>query len=482
MSKSIFPVVMPKLGMEMTEGQIAQWHFAEGDLLTPGEDLAEIETDKLSMAYEVEFAGRLKNIIAEEGVIYPVGQLLAVIAAEGVSDEDITAFVASYQARDPDAASGAADLPPDAASNAADFSPDAASNAADSSPEAAQDTEAEHNRAAAQTAADESLDVSPVAARLAAENQVSIAGLVGTGRLGRVSLADVERATGQTLGRKSNQHNASPAARRCARRRGIELSQVAGSGPKGRILKGDVEAAVGATPQAKSLGPAGYRSEPVSPMRKVIARRLVQSKAEAPHHYLRIELHMAPLMALRKGMNHRLAEGKVSVNDLLIKAVGLALRDVPEANVQYTDDQMRYFDQADVGVAVAIEGGLITPVVRGACTKSVVDISREVASLADKARQGGLQLADIEGGTITVTNLGMYGIQSFDAVVNPPQGAIVAVGAVENRPANVDGEVALAPMMHVTLSCDHRAIDGAVGARYLAALKELIENPVSLIM
>lgn len=458
MSKSIFPVVMPKLGMEMTEGQIAQWHFAEGDAVTLGAELAEIETDKLSMAYEVEFEGRLKNVLAEEGVIYPVGELLAVIAAEGVSDKDIEAFVASYQGAEPsqteaETATGAPAEPADEAEPASDDKQDVST-----------------------------LDVSPIAARLAAEKGVSLTGIVGTGRLGRISLADVERSAGQAVGRKTNTLNASPAARRNARRRGIEISRVTGTGPKGRILKSDVEAAAVPSAKPEAIGPAAYRTEPASPMRKVIARRLVQSKTEAPHHYLRVELRMAQLMALRKGMNQRLSDAKISVNDLLVKAVGLALSDVPEANVQYADDEMRYFDQADVGVAVAIDGGLVTPIVRGACRKSVVQISREVADLAAKARSGGLQLSDIDGGTITITNLGMYGIQGFDAVVNPPQGAIVAVGAVETRPANVDGQLALAPMMNVTLSCDHRAIDGAVGARYLAALKALVENPVSLVM
>ena len=456
MSKSIFPVVMPKLGMEMTEGQIAQWHFAEGDELTLGADLAEIETDKLSMAYEVEFEGRLKNVIAEEGVVYPVGELLAVIAAEGVSDAEIEAFVAAYK-------SGSAQAPD---------SPDEGEAGAVAEPADAGAVEPRAEQ-----------DVSPIAARLAAAKGISLAGIEGTGRLGRISLADVERSVGEAVGRNTNASNASPAARRCARHKGIDLSRVTGTGPKGRILKSDVEAAA-ALPAAapETVGPAGYRSEPASLMRKTIARRLVQSKAEAPHHYLRVELHMAQLMALRKGMNARLSDGKISVNDLLVRAVGLALNDVPEANVQYTNDELRYFDQADVGVAVAIEGGLVTPIVRGACKKSVVTISREVAKLAASARSGGLKPGDIEGGTITITNLGMYGIQSFDAVVNPPQGAIVAVGAVETRPANVDGQLALAPMMSVTMSCDHRAIDGAVGARYLAAFKALVENPVSLVM
>lgn len=458
MSKSIFPVVMPKLGMEMTEGQIAQWHFAEGDELTLGADLAEIETDKLSMAYEVEFEGRLKHVMAEEGVVYPVGELLAVIAAEGVSDAEIEAFVASYKAGNAEA-----------------------STAPDEEVQAA--AEAESAGAGTVEPRDEQ-DVSPIAARLAAARGISLAGIEGTGRLGRISLADVERSVGEAVGRNTNASNASPAARRCARHKGIDLSQVTGTGPKGRILKSDVEAAAKPSPAVEPaiVGPASYRSEPVSLMRKTIARRLVQSKTEAPHHYLRVELHMAQLMALRKGMNARLSGGKISVNDLLVKAVGLALNDVPEANVQYTDDELRYFEQADVGVAVAIDGGLVTPIVRGACQKPVVAISREVAKLAASARSGGLRPSDIEGGTITITNLGMYGIQSFDAVVNPPQGAIVAVGAVETRPANVDGQLSLAPMMSVTMSCDHRAIDGAVGARYLAAFKALIENPVSLVM
>ncbi len=477
MSKDIFPVVMPKLGMEMTEGQITKWHFKEGDALNLGAELADIETDKLSIPYEVEFEGNLKSVIAEEGVTYPVGKLLAVIAAEGVTDDQVDEFVSSYKSVEPEevevaeAGGGYGSAVPSSSNGAApaQTGPQASSVSSD-----AVRTFIEENN----------LNISPIAARLAIQAGVDLSSVSGTGRLGRISVANVEAAAGGPLGRKANRVNASPVAKRLAKQKGVDLDVIQGTGPNGRILKRDVEGASagGGLASVVQVGPARYRTEPLSGMRKAIARRLVQSKTEAPHHYLRIELHMAELMSLREGINKRLGDKKVSVNDLLVRAVGLALRDVPEANVQYADDEMRFFNQADVGVAVAVESGLITPIVKGACKKSVLQISGEIAALAEKARSGGLLPADIEGGTITLSNLGMFGIQGFDAVVNPPQGAIIAVGAVEERPANVNGLLDLAPMMHVTMSCDHRAIDGAVGAKYLAAFKDLIENPVSLVI
>lgn len=479
MSKDIFPVVMPKLGMEMTEGEITQWHFNEGDDLTLGAELADIETDKLSIPYLVEFEGRLKSVVANVGVMYPVGKLLAVIAAEGVSDEEISEFVASYKSVAPKDMEAS-----DTIGSGTSDSVAAESAASSDSNAAAGKTSAVSSESVRSFIDDSHLEISPIAARLAIAHAVALSDVQGTGRQGRITVADIVRDSGHPLGRQTNQLHASPAARRVAADANVALSHVQGTGPKGRILKKDVEEAVsaGATAApATEAGAADFRSEPHSNMRKAIARRLVQSKTEAPHHYLRIELHMADLMKLRESLNSRPDNRKTSINDFLIRAVGMALREVPEANVQFTPDAMRYFDRADVGVAVAVDDGLITPVVHDACEKSVFQISEEVAELVAKARAGGLMPTDIEGGTITISNLGMFGIQSFDAVVNPPQGAIVAVGVVEERPANVDGRLALAPMMHLTLSCDHRAIDGAVGARYLAALKTLIENPNNLV-
>lgn len=467
MSDKILPITMPKWGMEMTEGTITNWYFEEGDEISDGDEILDIETEKLSNPYESEGDAVLRKRIGEEDEVYPVGALIGIMADEDVSDDDIQAFIEAYVpptlSDEPAPAAAApaasAEAPPDTGSRGYDKMP-------------AADVE--------NFISTSNLDISPIAAQLAADAGIDLSKATGTGRLGRISVADVEKVAGGPLGRKATASKASPVARRLAKQKGIDLSMVQGSGGRGRILKRDVESAQ--TGGTVSVGPATFRTEKNTKMRDVIARRLVQSKTQAPHFYLRVELNMGELMKLRAGVNKRLNGKKVSVNDFIIRATGLALREVPEANVQFGDGEMRHYNQADVGVAVAVDNGLVTPVVRGACRKSLVQIADEVADLANRAREGGLKPADIEGGTISVSNLGMYGISSFDAVINIPQGSILAVGVVEERPANVDGELKLAPMMHVTMSCDHRAIDGAVGAKFLAAFKELIENPVSLVM
>jgi len=241
---------------------------------------------------------------------------------------------------------------------------------------------------------------------------------------------------------------------------------------------------VGVRPLAGKVqvGAAGSRSEPNSAMRRTIARRLVQSKTTAPHIYLRASISMAEVVRLREGLNRRLTTTKVSINDLLVRAAGLALVETPDVNVQYTDDSTQYFDQADICVAIALPQGLVAPVVRGVDKKPVTQIAEEIRELAARARAGALGVADLEGGTFSVSNLGMFGIESFDAVINPPQAAILAAGAITEKAVRVDGRIELQPSMSVTLSCDHRAIDGAAGARYLSALKDLFENPVSLVI
>jgi pyruvate dehydrogenase E2 component (dihydrolipoamide acetyltransferase) len=242
-----------------------------------------------------------------------------------------------------------------------------------------------------------------------------------------------------------------------------------------------------AVAEAPTYGPHDdipFREERLSGMRKTIAKRLTESKTTVPHFYLTIECEMDKLMAQRKELNNRLAdEGvKLSVNDFIIRATALALKKVPAANVQFAGDKMYWYERADISVAVAVDGGLVTPVVRGADNKGLADISRDVKELATKARDGKLMPEDYAGGTFSISNLGMYGIKEFGAVINPPQGAIMAVGAGEQRPVVKDGALAVATVMSCTLSCDHRAIDGAVGAEFLAAFKGYIEDPITMLL
>lgn len=282
---------------------------------------------------------------------------------------------------------------------------------------------------------------------------------------------------------------ASPLARRIAGQNHIDLNTISGSGPHGRIVKADVEAATSAVPskigtgsQPIVYGDAGYVDLPLNNMRKVIARRLTESKQQVPHFYLNVDCELDALLKLRVEINQRLENGKLSVNDFIVRACALSLIKVPEANVAWGDTHLRQFQAADISVAVAIDGGLVTPVVRSANLKALKDISSEVKVLADKARSGKLAPEDYQGGSFTISNLGMYGIKQFSAIINPPQACILAVGAGEERAIVKDSEIKVATVMSCTLSADHRAVDGAVGARFLEAFKKFIEDPLSLLV
>ncbi|RME66370.1 MAG: 2-oxo acid dehydrogenase subunit E2, partial [Alphaproteobacteria bacterium] len=281
---------------------------------------------------------------------------------------------------------------------------------------------------------------------------------------------------------------ASPLARRLARERGIDLARLKGSGPYGRIVKRDLQGAKPA-PAVAAAAPAmpvdaPYEEVKLSAMRKVIARRMSESKTTVPHFYLTVDIELDELLAARKKLNARLegSDVKLSVNDFIIRACGLALKRVPEANAQYAGDTVYRYARADISVAVAIPGGLITPVIRGACSKGLAEISTEMKALAAKARDGKLMPEDYQGGTFSISNLGMFGIKAFDAVINPPQGAILAVGAGEQRPVVKNGALAVATVMSCTLSVDHRVLDGAIGANFLKELKGFLENPVTMLL
>ncbi len=427
-------IFMPALSPTMEKGTLAKWLVKEGDTVESGDVIAEIETDKATMEVESIDDGTVAKILVGEGTDdVPVGQIIAVLAEEGeeVGDVDVSA---------PTAPAPVADAPKAEA-------------------------------------------VVPVASVATAPASVAVPASSSDTRV-----------------------KASPLAKRIAKQVGLDIMSVTGSGPHGRIIKRDVEAAMAAPQQAVPMAdtPAStpapiaaveaptygphddipFREERLSGMRKTIAKRLTESKTTVPHFYLTIECELDNLLAQRKELNARMAdEGvKLSVNDFIIRASALALKKVPAANVQFAGDKMYWYERADISVAVAVEGGLVTPVVRGADSKGLADISRDVKELAGKARDGKLMPEDYAGGTFSISNLGMFGIKEFGAVINPPQGAILAVGAGEQRPVVKDGALAVATVMSCTLSCDHRAIDGAVGAEFLAAFKGYIQDPLTMLL
>lgn len=432
-------ILMPALSPTMTEGTLAKWLVGEGDTVNSGDVIAEIETDKATMEVEAVEEGKLAKILVAEGTEgVAVNNVIALLLEEGEDDsalEDVDVTAAPV---------GNGGTPPAAAPAPVPAAPAPA-------PQAPSPT-----------------SVVPAAASGA-----------------RVI--------------------ASPLARRMASQAGLDLAGVAGTGPNGRIVKADVEAALAGggasvtTTAAPSTAPTvaqaapttaeklpfepDFELESLSTMRKTIARRLTESKQQIPHFYLTVDCEIDELLAMRKTLNDK-ADGayKLSVNDMVIKAAAIALRRVPKANASWTDEGVKLYKSADISVAVAIEGGLITPVVRQADNKGLEAISSEMKSLSEKARDGKLGPEEYQGGTFSISNLGMYGIKEFSAVINPPQACILAVGAGAQRPVVKDGALAVATVMSCTLSVDHRAVDGAIGAEYLSAYKRLIEDPLSMLL
>lgn len=429
-------LTMPALSPTMETGTLAKWLVKVGDEVESGTILAEIETDKATMEFESIDDGVVGKILIEEGAEdIPVGQLIAVLLEEG---EDASA-----------ADEIAADAPAAAAPAAAEKT---------SEPEA---TPAPEPKAEAAPASD------PKPAPAAA----------------------AEKAPEAKAGAKSDERVfASPLAKRIAEQSGYDISQIPGTGPRGRVIKRDVEsyspaaATSAATGMVSMEGDAPYEEIKLSNMRKTIAKRLTESKQTVPHFYLSVDVELDNLLTARKGLNAMSDEYKISVNDFVIKACAAALRKVPAANVQFMGDTMRQFKRADISVAVAIDGGLITPVIKGADQKGLRQISDETKDLAKRAHEGKLAPEEYAGGTFSISNMGMMGVKQFDAVINPPQAAILAVGAGEQRPVVKNGELSVATVMTVTLSCDHRAIDGAVGAEFLDAIKMFLQEPSAMLL
>lgn len=470
---------MPKWGIEMTEGVVAEWMVAEGQPFRKGDTLALIETDKITNEVEAEADGMFPRIIAQPGETHAVGALIAVLAASGdaATADEVDQLVAAFRPADTSVASKKA---PAAAPAPVISAPSRVAISADA-------------------------NISPAARALAEEKGIDVSALAGSGTKGRITFQDVLQASlppapqaggapiditpiGASIGEAVF---ASPLAKRLAAQHGVALDGVSGTGPRGRICKADVLALV-----APALAPAAVPVPPpvtcatgatgavdivrMSPMRKAIAKALTHSKTTIPHFYLRAELRIDALLGLRAQAKAATGEAP-SINDYLIRACAIALIRHPEVNVQVHGEEIHRFADADIAVAVATDKGLLTPIVRAAQTLSVAATSRAVKDLAERARAGKLQPADYQGGSFSISNLGMFGIDQFDAIINPPQGAILAVGAGERRPIEIGHALGFATVAKVSLSCDHRAIDGAVGAAFMRTLKGLIEEPALLV-
>jgi pyruvate dehydrogenase E2 component (dihydrolipoamide acetyltransferase) len=457
---------MPKWGIEMVEGTIGEWNVKVGEPVAKGRVIALIETDKIVNEVEIEYDTRFVRLIAEPGQAYPVGALLAVTSIDAVEEEEIDAFVRAF------APAGGAATETFATAGAATASAAPAT------------THRESPSIPAGTL------MSPAARELAVRLSVDVLAIEGHGRGGRITLQDVDQAAKpvrmvggggpvaiEPTGAALDAFYASPYAKRLAVKHSVDLAKLAGTGPRGRISRQDVAAAAGIS--AVPTPGAAYEILTMSPTRKAIARQLTLSKSTIPHFYLRMSVNVDALFALRTELKR--AEGAApSVNDYFIRAVALALLAAPDVNVQVHGDRIHRFRDADISVAVAADKGLITPVIRAAQTKSVQAISAELRAVIERARAGKLRAEEIEGGSFTVSNLGMFGVDQFDAIINPPQGAILAIGAARSCPVERGGGLTVARVANFSLSCDHRAIDGAVGAAFLKELKTLLETPQRL--
>ena len=429
-------ITMPALSPTMTEGTLARWLVKEGDSVTAGDIIAEIETDKATMEVEAVDEGSVGQLLVPEGTEgVPVNQPIALLLEEGEDASSLASFQAPVAA------------------------PTAAPTAAAPSP--------------AESVAPAPALASPAPASASAP-----------------SAAPGERIF------------ASPLARRMAEKAGLDLAAIHGTGPRGRIVKSDIESVLSGAPVQSAQPPKAAPAEAIAPlpttqalpvgeseliphtnMRKVIARRLLESKQTIPHFYLTVDCEIDRLLAMRKELNDRDgADYKISVNDFVIRAVALALGKTPDANASWSEEGMIRYGSVDISVAVAIDEGLITPIIRNADHKGLAKISAEMKDLALRAREGKLLPEEYQGGTFSISNLGMFGVRKFSAIINPPQSAIMAVGAGEQRPVVKDGALSVATVMSCTLSCDHRVVDGALGAQLLGVFKSFIEDPMTMLL
>lgn len=436
------PILMPALSPTMTEGTLARWVKKEGDTIKAGEVIAEIETDKATMEVEA----------VDEGV------LAKIIIAAGTSGVAVNAPIA-YMVEDGekfDPASLGAPANDKAAPKAAAATPAAAptSAPAPAAAPAAATPAASSTQAPTAASSGDRLKATPLARRLAAEKGLNLASLQGTGPNGRITKADVLSGKAVSMSPAASATSTAPAP---------------------------VMAATGAIADMLTKQGQSFTAIPNNNIKKVTARRLSESKQTVPHFYLSVDCRIDQLLAMRKRINDS-ADVKVSVNDFVVRAVALALKEVPAANSAWSDDAVLQFNTVDISVAVATPNGLITPIVKNADKKGLAGISSEMKDLAERARAGKLKPEEFQGGGFTISNLGMFGVKDFAAIINPPQSCILAVGAGDQRPVVVDGKIEVATVMTCTLSVDHRSVDGAVGAQFLAAFKKRIEDPAIMLL
>ncbi len=410
MTEKIHAVTIPKWGIEMLEGTVVEWHSQEGGNITAGDELIDIETDKIVNTLEAPVSGVLRRRLADKGATLKVGALLGVIAPAEVDDKAIEDFIAAFGPAKPVADDQSAD-----------------------------------NEEAAVSSTPPATAPAETAAAAAPSRRVRV----------------------------------SPAAKQRARELGVDINQVKGSGR--RISPQDVErfAQQHATPAAATPPETAYEAEPLSATRKTIARRLVEAKQQVPHFYLSIDIDMEAALERREEINAG-ASAKISVNDIAMRATVLCLQAMPDLNAHLVDEEIRRFRAVNLAMAVATERGIITPVIHAAEGLTLPELAAQAADQGERAREASLKKEDLEGGTFTISNLGMYGVNAFQAIINPPQVAILALGACAERAVAANGKASVARRMSATLSCDHRAVDGAMGAQFLAKFKAILERPADL--
>ena len=456
----LFAFTMPKWGIEMTEGVVAQWMVTEGEAFKKGEVVIAVETEKIVNDIEAEFDGVLVKVVAEEGETYQVGALLGVMGPKETTENAVNDFIQSFKP-----------------AVSQDFSEHNSDGQADT---IIAELDAESPTIAFEVP--QGVRISPSAHDLASRRGIDLKKIQGSGRKNRIQLQDVEQflrfenpVPAPAVDNKVDMDTpgdgvlATPIAKQVALGNAIELGGISGTGKDGRVRVRDL-------PQPSG----GGLRVPFSAMRSKIAERLTSSYQTVPHYYLETEARMDDLLALRETFNQN-HERKASINDFIIKASALALKKHPKINVHVGEDHTIEFDQVNIAIAVALEGGLITPVLSNADKRPMDDLSLESKRLVEGAQQGTLSFADYSGGTFTVSNLGMYGVTRFTAIINAPQAAILSVGAVENRVLAIAGRLKLGAGLTLTLGCDHRVIDGALGGLFLADLKQVLEDPDQLI-